>query len=45
MEFLNIVNAIASQVTPDNIEKMISLIEKLIDLGLKMEKHIEELNK
>lgn len=45
MEFLNIVNAISAQVTPDNIEKMIALIEKLIDLGLKMEKHIEGLEK
>lgn len=43
MEFLNLVNAIASQITPDNVEKMIELIEKLIDLGIKMEKRIESL--
>ena len=45
MEFLNVVNAIAEQITPDNIEKIIALVEKLIDLGVKMEKHIESLEK
>ncbi len=41
MQFLNIVNAIAEEITAENIEKMISLVEKLIDLGINMEKHIE----
>jgi hypothetical protein len=41
MEFLNIVNAIASHITPQNIENMIALVEKLIILGEQMESAVQ----
>lgn len=42
MQFLNIVNAIASNITPQNIENMIALVEKLIVLGQQMESAVEQ---
>lgn len=42
MQFLNIVNAIASNITPQNIENMIALVEKLIILGEQMEAAVEQ---
>lgn len=44
MEFLNIVNAIASHINPQNIENMIALVEKLIALGEQMEGSIKDAN-
>lgn len=42
MQFLNIVNAIASNITPQNIENMIALVEKLIVLGQQMEAAVQQ---
>lgn len=33
MTFINLIEAIASHVTADNIENFVSLVEKLVDLG------------
>ncbi|HZW61189.1 MAG TPA: hypothetical protein VFF04_03100 [Candidatus Babeliales bacterium] len=41
MEFLNIVQAIASEVNASNVEKFISLVEGLISLGKSVEQHIQ----
>jgi len=39
MEFLQLISAIASNITPGNIESMINLVSELVSLGENMLEH------
>lgn len=44
MHFLNLVEAITKNLTMDNIETMVSLVEKLISLGESMTPDLSDTN-